>query len=166
MLTMAAALARDRVHVGALLPSVDVPPDGSALNAVVGPMLRVDTGDAGAANEIPPPAATDLTRLPYPGSISRGSPLVYLRGIAYLRARDGERAVAEFQRIIDHRGLAPASPLYPLAFVQQARAYALLGDTARARKGYDTFFEFWKNADPDVPILSEAKAEYAKLPVK
>ena len=95
-----------------------------------------------------------------------GHRLVYVRGVAYHRAGDAAAAATEFQRIIDHRGVDPVSPLYPLAYVQQARAYVLLGDIVRARRDYEQFFDFWKDADPDVPILIEAKAEYAKLPVK
>ncbi|PYR72815.1 MAG: hypothetical protein DMF86_22385 [Acidobacteria bacterium] len=81
----------------------------------------------------------------------------------YLNAGDGATAAAEFQRIIDHRGIEPTSPLYPLAHVQQARAYVLAGDPVKARTSYDTFFTMWKKADPDVPVLKQAKAEYAKL---
>ena len=87
----------------------------------------------------------------------------YLRGQAYLRLRRGAEAAAEFQKIIDHRGWDPLSPMYPLAYVGLARAEALQGDTATARKHYETFFEFWQGADQNLPVLIAAKNEYQKL---
>jgi predicted Zn-dependent protease len=86
---------------------------------------------------------------------------VYLRGLAYLRARKGSEAAAEFQKILDHKG-ANWGPFYPLSYVGLARAAALTGDSARARKAYQDFLALWKDADPDIPILREAKQEYAK----
>jgi hypothetical protein len=77
--------------------------------------------------------------------------------------RDGNRAAAEFQKFIDHRGLVVNFPWGALARLGLARAYALQGDTAKARAAYQSFLTLWKDADPDVPILKEAKAEYAKL---
>jgi serine/threonine protein kinase/Flp pilus assembly protein TadD len=88
---------------------------------------------------------------------------IYLRGQACLAERAGAQAAAEFQKILDHRGVAPASPLYPLAYLGLGRAWALAGDTARARKAYQDFLALWKDADPDIPILQEARQEYAKL---
>src|SRR5208337_4422572 len=88
---------------------------------------------------------------------------VYLRGEAYLMLHDGNRAAAEFQKFIDHRGLVENFPWGALARLGLARAYALQGDTAKARTAYQDFLTLWKDADPDVPILKEAKAEYAKL---
>ncbi len=73
------------------------------------------------------------------------------------------KAATEFQKILDHRGVDPVSPLYPLAHLGLARAYALAGDNAKSRRFYQDFFALWKDADPDVPILEEAKSEYAKL---
>ncbi|HYN15378.1 MAG TPA: protein kinase [Terriglobales bacterium] len=88
---------------------------------------------------------------------------VYLRGQAYLVMRKGIEAAAEFQRIIDHGGIVLNFPLGALARVGLGRAYALQGDTAKARAVYQDFFTLWKDADPDVPILQQAKPEYAKL---
>ncbi len=68
----------------------------------------------------------------------------------------------EFQKILDHRGVDPVGLLYPLAHLGMARAYALAGDTAKSRRYYQDFFALWKDADPDIPILKEAKSEYAK----
>jgi predicted Zn-dependent protease len=88
---------------------------------------------------------------------------VYVRGQAYLKARQGQQAVEEFQKFLDHRGITVNFPLGALAHLGLARAYALSGDTARARTAYQDFLALWKDADPDIPILKEAKVEYAKL---
>ena len=88
---------------------------------------------------------------------------VYLRGEAYLMLHDGNRAAVEFQKFIDHRGLVGNFPWGALARLSLARAYAMQGDTAKARAAYRDFLTLWKDADPDIPILKEAKAEYAKL---
>jgi predicted Zn-dependent protease len=87
----------------------------------------------------------------------------YLRGQAYLKLNRVAQAAAEFQKILDHRGEAPLSALYPLAYLGIARASALAGDRANSRKAYEDFFALWKDADPDIPILIEAKKEYEKL---
>ena len=88
---------------------------------------------------------------------------VYLRGEAYLMLHDGNAAKAEFQKFIDHRGLVVNFPWGALAHLGLARAYAMQGDTAKARTAYRDFVTLWKDADPDIPILKEARAEYAKL---
>jgi eukaryotic-like serine/threonine-protein kinase len=88
---------------------------------------------------------------------------VYVRGEAYLKAGQGRQAAQEFQKILDHRGIVLNFPLGALAHLQLGRAYQLAGDTAKAKAAYQDFFALWKDADPDVPILKEAKAEYAKL---
>ncbi len=87
----------------------------------------------------------------------------YLRGQAYLTQGAGAEAAAEFQKILDHRSFAPTSVLYPLAHLGLARAAMLQGDSAKARKSYQDFFALWKDADPDIPILIEARKEYEKL---
>ena len=88
---------------------------------------------------------------------------VYLRGESYLVLHDGRGAAAEFQKFIDHRGLVGNFPWGALARLGLARAYALQGDTAKARAAYQDFLTLWRDADPDVPLLKQAKAEYAKL---
>ncbi len=88
---------------------------------------------------------------------------VYLRGEAYLMLNDGNRAAAEFQKFIDHRGLVVNFPWGALARLGLARAYALQGNTVKAKAAYEDFLTLWKDADPDIPILKQAKAEYAKL---
>ena len=87
----------------------------------------------------------------------------YLRGQAYLMLHDGNRAATEFQKFIDHRGVVMNFPWGALARLGLARAYAMQGDMAKARAAYQDFLTLWKDADPDVPVLKEAKAEYAKL---
>jgi tetratricopeptide (TPR) repeat protein len=88
---------------------------------------------------------------------------VYVRGEAYLAAHRGKEAAAEFQKILDHRGIVLNEPIGVLARLQLGRAYAMQGDSARAEIAYQDFLTLWKDADPDVPILKQAKAEYAKL---
>jgi len=88
---------------------------------------------------------------------------IYLRGQAYLRQRAGTEAAAEFQKILDHRGQAPLSALYPLSHLGLARAAALAGDTAKSQKAYQDFLALWKDAETDIPILQEARREYEKL---
>jgi serine/threonine protein kinase/tetratricopeptide (TPR) repeat protein len=88
---------------------------------------------------------------------------VHVRGEAYLAAGQGSAAAAEFQKILDHSGIVWNCWTGALAHLQIARAYVLQGDTAKAKAAYQDFLTLWKDADPDVPILKEAKAEYAKL---
>ena len=88
---------------------------------------------------------------------------VYIRGEAQLLAHNGAAAAIEFQKFLDHRGVSINFPLGALAHLGLARAYALQGDGAKAQKAYQDFLALWKNADPDIPILVAAKAEYAKL---
>jgi hypothetical protein len=85
------------------------------------------------------------------------------RGEAYLALGRGAEAALEFQKILDHPGLVGTFPIGALARLRLARAYVLSGDTANARIKYQDFFALWKDADPDIPILQQAKAEYAKL---
>jgi tetratricopeptide (TPR) repeat protein len=87
----------------------------------------------------------------------------YVRAEAYLTAHDGAHAAAEYQKILDHQGVEAVSPLYFLSHLGLGRAYVLQGDKARARTAYQDFFADFKDADPDVPVLTRAKAEYAKL---
>jgi len=113
--------------------------------------------------------AADFTERARPyelGSSTDLRPLypIYVRGQAYLAMHRGNDAAVEFQRILDHRGLNGNSPLGALAHLQIGRAYAMSGDPAKARTAYQDFFALWKEADPDIPILKQAKAEYARLP--
>ena len=87
----------------------------------------------------------------------------YVRGQAYLRTHNGTAAAAEFQKMLDHRGIVQNFVTGSLAHLQIGRAYAMAGDTAKAKAAYQGFFALWKDADLDVPILKQAKVEYAKL---
>jgi eukaryotic-like serine/threonine-protein kinase len=87
----------------------------------------------------------------------------YLRGQAYLDGNRGQEASAELQKILDHRGIVLNEPIGALAHLQLGRAYVMQGDAAKAKAAYQDFLTLWKDADPDIPILKQAKAEYAKL---
>ena len=123
-------------------------------------MLRSDAVKAievlqGAAPyELGQPLVGDVTLNLYP---------VYVRGQAYLTTHQPNEATVEFQKILDHQGIVRNSPIGVLAHLQIARAYAMQGDTAKAKAAYQEFLTLWKDADPDVPILIAAKAEYAKV---
>ncbi len=110
----------------------------------------------------PQDAIEDLNAaLPY-DMISTGRYVtVYLRGQAYLDAHQGAQAAGEFQKLLDHPTVYPGTSA--LAHLGLARAYALQGDTAKAKTGYQDFFALWQHADPEIPVLQQAKAEYAKL---
>ena len=133
-------------------------PSDTLMNAVWLPTARaaveVRHGNPGRAIELLRAAA------PYEmGNLGA----VYARGQAYLAARAGAEAAAEFQKILDHQGAATVGSVYPLAHLGLGRAWALAGDSARSRKAYQDFLAIWKDADPDIPILQEARQEYAKL---
>jgi predicted negative regulator of RcsB-dependent stress response len=87
----------------------------------------------------------------------------YLRGLAYLQLRKVDEAEGEFSSVMARRGIDPTSIICQLSRLSLARAYAMQGDTAKAKAAYQDFLTLWKDADPDIPILIAAKAEYAKL---
>jgi eukaryotic-like serine/threonine-protein kinase len=117
-------------------------------------LIALNHADPGRALELlRPEAAYDAT------SIAG----LYVRANAYLKSGKAKEAVQEFQRIQHLHGSQPDDPLISLAYVGQARGYQLLGHTTKARTAYQDFFGLWKDADPDIPILKQAKAEYAKL---
>jgi tetratricopeptide (TPR) repeat protein len=112
----------------------------------------------------PAKAIEDLqSAVPYELGTTGGLYPVYVRGEAYLAGHQGSEAAAEFQKILDHRGAVGNEPIGALAHLGLARAFALQGDTAKARAAYNDFLTLWKDADPDIPILRAAKSEYAKL---
>lgn len=88
---------------------------------------------------------------------------VYMRGEAYLAAHQGPEAATEFQRILDHRGIVGGDPIGALAHLQLGRAFALSGDKINAKTAYQDFLTLWKDADLNIPILTQARSEYAKL---
>ena len=141
-------------------------PNGTIWNAVQLPEIRA----AMALNHGQPAKSVELlaSASPYERSYLDA---VYLRGLAYLRLHKGAEAAAEFRKIVDHKGANWASlwrypywgQFYSLSYFGIARAFALAGDAAKAKKAFQDFFELWKDADPDLPILQQAKAEYAEL---
>jgi serine/threonine protein kinase/Tfp pilus assembly protein PilF len=110
-----------------------------------------------------PGRAVELLQVARPYELGEYAGLTpaYVRGEAYLQMRDGTKAAEEFQKIVDHRGLDPFD--YDLALLGLARAYDIQKDTAKAKAKYQDFFALWKDADPDILILKQARAEYAKL---
>jgi serine/threonine protein kinase len=122
--------------------------------------IKLHQSDPASAVEILRPAAKyDLA---YPRSFNSLYP-AYIRGLAYLQMGDGRSAAAEFQKILDHPGIAGRSVNGALSHLELARARKMMGDVAAARKSYEDFLSLWKDADPDIPIYQQAKAEYAKL---
>ena len=122
--------------------------------------LALHQGDAQEAIEILRAAS------PYElGEPGKGTPMmpVYVRGQAYLALHQGAQAVGEFQRILDNRSLVGNDPIGALAHLGLGRAYAVEGDTTKARTAYQDFLTLWKDADPEIPILKHAKAENAML---
>ncbi len=97
------------------------------------------------------------------GPEASGYLINYLRAAAYLQVKDGAKAEAEYRKILDHPGIDPADVTYNLSHLGMGRALALQSDTTGAKSAYQDFFAAWKDADPDVPILKQAKAEYEKL---
>lgn len=122
--------------------------------------MKLDANDpAGAIAVLQPARRYELTwnpsfNGPYPA---------YIRGLAYLQLGQGRLAATEFQKLMDHRGLVGTDMIGALAYLQMARAQQMMGDKASASKSYEEFLDLWKDADADIPILKEAKTEYASL---
>ncbi|MGA9156460.1 MAG: protein kinase [Candidatus Sulfotelmatobacter sp.] len=137
-------------------------PTDTLVNAVAVPVIRAGI----ALNQGNPAKAIELlqTATPYEFGYAAGVQPNYVRGLAYLKLHQGKEAAAEFQKILDHPGICMFMlPTCRLARLQLGRARAEAGDAGGARTAYQDFFALWKDADPGVPILKEAKAEYAKL---
>ena len=147
-------------------------PEGTVVRFTYLPTLRALL----ALKRSQPTNAVELlqTAIPYEGGtpIEGGSEFLlgadnlypaYVRGVAFLAARRGREAAAEFQKILDHRGIVISDPVGALAQMQLGRAYVLARDKDRARTAYRDFLTLWKDADPDIPILKEAQREYASL---
>jgi eukaryotic-like serine/threonine-protein kinase len=118
------------------------------------PAKAIEILEAARPYELGSPSNISMSLSMYP---------VYVRGFAYLSARQGTEAAAEFQKILAHRGIVQTEPIGALAHLGLARSYVMQGDTARAKAAYQDFLTLWKDADPDIPILIAAKSEYAKL---
>ena len=134
-------------------------------------LTKVDVADSRAAIELQrkqPEKAIAALEVSTPYELGNGPAganyfPMYLRAAAYLKMNDGAKALVEYQKILDHRGIDVLSPFYPLARLGAARAYTLQKDSAHARTAYQDFFAAWKDADPDIPILKQAHAEYTAL---
>jgi tetratricopeptide (TPR) repeat protein len=128
--------------------------------------LNTPTPDAAAALEALQTATRYDLAIGRIGFIGRFGGLypIYVRGLAYLAARQPAEAAAEFQRIVDHRSMVLVDPMDAMARLQLARALALSGDTVKAKSAYSDLLTLWKNADSDIPVLEAARAEYARLP--
>jgi predicted Zn-dependent protease len=139
-------------------------PDNQRLRQVSGPRVRALIA---LRKNRPQDAVAALEALrPYElgtGPNGVGFDPIYLRGLAYLKLADGNKAAAEFQRILDHRGAGVWDPEYSLAHLRLAQAYVLQKDIVKVRAAYQDFFAAWKDADADLPVLKAARAEYEKL---
>jgi predicted Zn-dependent protease len=166
MVAVALARAGDTVGAEKLAAELDRSfPLGTLVQRYWLPSIRAATAleskDANRAIELLKEASPlDLSA---PTILTVGLFPVYLRGEAYLMLHDGRGAEAEFQKFIDHRGLVGNYPWGAFARLGLGRAFATDGNTVKARAAYQDFLTLWKDADPDIPILKEAKAEYAKL---
>ena len=130
--------------------------------ATIRAAIELNRGNATKAVELLQGAARYELAVSSPTELATMYP-VYVRGYAYLLAHQGKEAAAEFQKFIDHPGVVLNFPLGALSRLGLARAYALQGDTTNARRAYQDFLTLWKDADPDLPVLRDAKSEYAKL---
>ena len=110
----------------------------------------------------PPASTSPLGGIGFNGYFGTLYP-IYVRGLAYLAAQQPVEAAAEFQRIVDHRSIVLVDPIDAFARLQLARALALSGDTVKAKAAYQDLLSLWNAADPDVSLLKQARAEYAKL---
>src|SRR5215471_19547612 len=136
-------------------------PDHTIVQSYDVPTIRAQL----ALSHDDPSGAMEILQAAVPYELSSEGALypVYVRGKAFLAAHKGNEAAAEFQKIHDHRGIVVNSPIGALAHLQLGRAYVIQGDAAKAKAAYQDFLTLWKDADPDIPILKQAKAEYAKL---
>ena len=162
---LALASAGDALRAQSLLNSlVKEYPKGTLINFVVAPTvqarLELSKGNAEKSIQLLQSASIyELSEDTFAGCLYP----IYVRGQAYLALKDGASAAAEFQRILDHSGIVKTCETGALASLGLARAYALQGNTPKAKTAYQDFLTLWKDADPDIPILNEAKSEYAML---
>jgi tetratricopeptide (TPR) repeat protein len=167
---LALAMSGDSSRSETLANDLDIRfPEDTAVQFSYLPVIRarlaLNRGDASKAIEllqtavphqlgVPPSAISGLFGALYP---------IYMRGEAYLAEHRGAEAAAEFKKVLDHPGIVVADPIGAMAHLQLGRALAVSGDKAKANIAYQDFFALWKNADRDIPVLTQAEAEYAKL---
>jgi len=163
-ISLALALCSDPAAKNVLDPETKQHPLDSIIQGIFVPLLNA-ISDLQKGNGTAAVAALEPARrfelAPQPPQAPYW--IQYTRGRAYLQANQPDKAAAEFQKILGFRGRFPESELIPLAQLQLARSYIAQNDPAKARTAYQDFFAFWKDADPDIPVLKQAKAEYAKL---
>jgi len=146
--------------------SEELPLDTLAQNyslPVIRAAMRLHVNDAAGAVEALRP--TMNYELAYPDEFNSLYP-AYIRGLAYLQLGDSHKAAAEFQKLLDHPGLVGRDVIGALSYLQLGRAKRISSDVTAARKSYQEFLTLWKDADRDIPIYRQAKAEYAKLPLR
>lgn len=134
-------------------------PDDTLTHSVHLPTLTA----LAALNRNDAPKAIEALRAAIPYELGASLYPAYYRGLAYLAVHQSNEAATEFQKILDHRGLVWNLPISALAHLQLGRAFAIQGDTPKARAAYQDFLTLWRDADPDIPILKQGKAEYARL---
>jgi outer membrane protein assembly factor BamD (BamD/ComL family) len=123
--------------------------------------MKVHENDpAGAVEVMRPTVKYDFA---YPPDSFNSLYPAYIRGLAYLQMGEGRQAVVEFQKLLDHSGIVGTSVIGALSHLQLARAQKMMSDEGAARKSYEDFLTLWKDADSDIPIYQQAKAEYARL---
>jgi eukaryotic-like serine/threonine-protein kinase len=176
--TVSLKLFRGRSNLGPLAFALALSGDTNQSQAMVDELARRYPHDASLSRLVIPctQAAIDINRHRYERAILLLEPMrhydlgssiefysLYLRGLAYLGNHQTDAAVGEFEKIVNNRGIAPVSPNWAFAHLGLARVYALTGDNAKSRGAYQKLFELWKDADPDLPILQEAKREFKML---
>ncbi len=165
--TLALARVGDTARAKAMAEELEKSnPTNTVLKLYWLPILKaaIEVNDGHAAQALESLEAAAPYELGEPPPTQEGTLYpAYLRGQAYLLARQGQAAATEFQKLIDHRGIVINFPIGALAHLQLGGAYAMNSDTAKAKSAYQNFLMLWKDADPDIPILKQAKAEYAKL---
>ena len=166
-LALAGDVARSRTLADDLAKNF---PEDTSVQYMYLPALRalfsLSARDAAAAIQSLQPASRfdlALSGLGFYGSYGALHP-IYVRGLAYLAAQQPGEAAAEFQRILDHRGIVLVDPMDAMARLQLARALALSGDSVKAKSAYNDLLTLWENADAKIPMVEQARAEYARLP--
>lgn len=159
----------DAAHAKSLADDLDKRyPEDTVVRFIYVPTLRAQLAliaPGNGAKAVESLAATSPYELGVPGSNTLRTNLypVYVRGEAFLASHQGSAAAAEFQKILDWPGVVVNEPIGALAHLGLARSYAQAGDSTKSRAAYNDFFTLWKDADPDVPVLIQARSEYAKL---
>jgi serine/threonine protein kinase/tetratricopeptide (TPR) repeat protein len=172
------ALSRNRQNLTDIAVALALAGDSRQAQSIVDELKRRYPADTGVnsvyvpcamavleANRANPGKGIELLQASsrYELGIDYGFLPIYVRGLTYLRDKKGAEAAAEFQKILSQRAWGAVIQTFAISYVGLARAYVLTGDTTKSRKAYQDFFALWKDADPDIPILKQAKAEYARL---